>query len=96
MTTIKLKEITEDNAKISFHVNLDNRGSTGYETLVKLNKSDTGGWTAIISFDDMPNQNTPEDAIERLGLYCRKMSTALKGKNIKHLSINELFNPKYK
>jgi len=96
MASIKLKLIQEDEAYINFHVNLDPRGSTGYESTVSLYNKDGAGWTAEMTFDDMPVQETPGEAIDRMGLYLRQMATAMKGKNIKHLNIDNLFQTVYK
>lgn len=96
MATIKLSLIQEDEVYINFHVNLDKRGSTGYETNVSLYNKDGQGWTAQMSFSDMPPQETPEEAIDRMGLYLREMAKVMKGKNIKHINIGSLFNPVYK
>ena len=95
MASITLKEITPTSAKVKVQVNLDSRGSTGYNTDVRIYKSENG-WAAMIAFDDMPAQESPEAAFQRLGLYCQCMAKALKGKNIKHLNIDGLFKPKHK
>ncbi len=96
MATIKLSLIQEDEVYINFHVNLDKRGSTGYETNVSLYNKDGQGWKAEMSFNDMPAQETPEEAIDRMGLYLREMAKAMKGKNIKHINIGSLFDPVHK
>jgi len=96
MTTIKAKLIQADVARINFHVNLDTRGSTGFETDVTLENKYGNGWTAEMMFCDMPAQETPEEAIDRMGLYLRSMAKAMKGRNIKHLNIDELFKPVHK
>lgn len=49
-----------------------------------------------MSFSDMPPQDTPEEAIDRMGLYLREMAKAMKGRNIKHLKIDSIFNPVHK
>lgn len=36
MSTIRLRLVQEGEAYINFHVNLDKRGSSGYETSVEL------------------------------------------------------------
>lgn len=96
MSTIRLRLVQEGEAYINFHVNLDKRGSSGYETSVELYNKDGKGWTASMSFSDMPPQDTPEDAIDRMGLYLREMAKAMKGRNIKHLKIDSIFNPVHK
>lgn len=96
MSTIKLELAQKDKAYINFHVNLDKRGSTGYETSVSLYNKDGQGWTAEMKFNDMPAQETPGEAIDRMGLYLRQMAKAMKGKNIKHLNIGSLFDSVHK
>lgn len=96
MSTIQLRLVQEDEAYINFHVNLDARGSTGYESTISLYNKDGQGWTAEMKFDDMPPQETPEEAIDRMGLYLREMAKAMKGKDIKHLNIDNLFKPVHK
>ena len=93
MATIKATVLQEDEAYLNFHVNLDKRGSTGLSTSVELYNKDGNGWTAEMKFSDMPPQETPEDAIDRMGLYLREMAKAMKGRNIKHLNIDGLFKP---
>jgi len=96
MATIRLRAINEGEACINFHVNLDKQGRTGYETVVSLSNKDGQGWSAEMKFDEMPPQETPEEAIDRMGLYLREMARAMKGKNIKHLNIGSLFDPAHK
>jgi len=96
MATIKPTVIQEDEVYINFHVNLDDRGRCGFESTVSLYNKDGEGWIAEMSFNDMPPQETPEEAIDRMGLYLRNMAKAMKGKNIKHLNIDKLFNPIHK
>lgn len=100
MSVIRLKEIREDGALINIHVNLDSRGASGYETDIKLyNKAESGfngQWVCDMSFTDMPPQDSPEEAIDRMGLYLRNMAKAMKGKNIKHLHVDTLFKPAHK
>lgn len=88
--------VQEDKSCINFHVNLDKRGSAGYETTVLLHNKDGQGWTAEMKFDEMPTQETPEEAIDRMGLYLREMAKAMKGRNIKHLNIGGLFKVNHK
>lgn len=95
MATIKLISVTEDSARINFHEYIG-VGGTGYETDVVLRNKDGQGWTAEMKFDNMPPQETPEEAIERMGLYLQALRKAVKGKNIKHLNIDGLFKPKHK
>lgn len=96
MATIKLELLQEDEVYINFHVNLDKRGSTGYESRVSLYNKNESGWVAEMSFNDMPPQETPEEAIDRMGLYLREMAKAMKGRNIKHLNIGDAFKPVHK
>ena len=96
MATIKLLSIRKTEACINFHVNLDKRGSVGYESGVALFHKEGEGWTAHMTFNDMPAQETPEQAIDRMGLYLREMAKTMKGKNIKHLNIGTLFNSIHK
>ena len=96
MSKIQLKEVNESRARVNFHVNLDSRASRGYETDVAIKKTDEG-WIAEIHIgSDMPHQETPEEAVDRLCIYLKKLSTAVKGKNIKHLNIDGLFKPVHK
>lgn len=97
MSTIRLKKITNEESVINFHVNLDTRGSRGYETdLVIKHDVDTDRWTAEMFFTDMPPQESVADAVDRLGLYLQHMSKAMRSKNVKHLNIDTLFKPAYK
>ena len=97
MSSIKLRSIKKHehstDFSINFHVDLE-RGS-GYETNVLLS-SKPEGWVAEINFIDMPAQETPEEALDRLGLYLRNMAKAVKGENIKHLNVGTLFDSVYK
>ena len=95
MATVKARLIQKDEVYIDLHVNLDDRGSSGYETTISLYNKDGQGWTADISFDDMPPQESFEAAIERLGLYLKKVAPALKGKNFKHINPEPLFKSKH-
>lgn len=96
MSRIQLRLIQEGEVYINFHVNLDKRGSSGYESTVSLYNKDGEGWIAEMSFSDMPPQETPEEAIDRMGLYLREMAKAMKGKNIKHINIDKIFLPVHK
>ncbi|CAM0006550.1 hypothetical protein VPH234P10_0016 [Vibrio phage 234P10] len=99
MGTIKLKKIEKDEAVINFHVNLDARGSSGYETDITLRNTGRHGfseWTCEMSFTNMPPQCSPEEAVDRMGLYLRNMAKAMKGKNIKHLNVDTLFDAVHK
>lgn len=96
MATIKLRLLHEGEAYINFHVPLDGARGGGYETSVELLNKDGNGWTASMSFDDMPPQTTPEEAIDRMGLYLRSMAKAMKGKNIKSFNIDKIFLPIHK
>lgn len=96
MSTITLRLVQKGEAYINFHVCLDGIRGSGYETSVDLYNKDGKGWTASMCFDDMPPQSSPEDAIDRMGLYLRSMAKAMKGRNIKHLNIDDLFNPVHK
>ena len=95
MSSVRLVAIQEDGARVNFHVNLDSRGSSGYETDVDIYEKEEG-WVAEIKIEDMPPQSSPEEAADRLSLYLEKLSKAIKGKNIKHLNIDSLFKPVYK
>lgn len=95
MARILLRKIEPTNAEINFHVPLDVRGASGYETNVRLIKKGDG-WVAEMQFNDMPPQSTPEEAIDRLGLYLKSMSKSVKGRNIKHLNVDGLFKPVHK
>lgn len=95
MATIRARVIQEDEVYINVHVNLDARGSSGYETNVSLYNKDGNGWTAEINFGDMPPQESFEAAIDRLGLYLRKMAPALKGKNFKQVNPEPIFKTKH-
>ena len=94
MSTVKARLIQEDEVYINVHVNLDTRGSSGYETNVELYNKDGKGWIAQINFSDMPPQESFEKAVDRLGLYLKKMAPAIKGKNFKHLNPEPLFQIK--
>lgn len=93
MSSIKLNSITEEKAEINFHTTIDQKRGTGYETNLTLRNLDGNGWVAVMNFTDMPKQETPEEAIDRMGLYLRNMAKVMKGKNIKHLNIDKLFRP---
>ncbi|PSV00717.1 hypothetical protein [Photobacterium kishitanii] len=53
-----------------------------------------GQWLAEISIDQIPLQDTPEAACERLSLWLQALSKGVKGKNIKHLRLGGLFKEK--
>ena len=93
MARVQATLIQEDEAYINFHVDLDTKKSTGYESNVELYNKDDKGWIAVMKFEGMAPQGTPEDAIDMMGLYLEAMSKAMKGENIKHLNIGELFKP---
>lgn len=95
MATVKARLIQKDEVYINLHVNLDDRGSSGYETTISLYNKDGRGWTADIAFDDMPPQESFEAAIERLGLYLKRVAPTLKGKNFKHINPEPLFKSKH-
>lgn len=95
MATIKLISVSEDEAKINFHEYLE-KSHTVYETDVILKKNDHGEWTAEMKFDNMPPQETPEEAIDRMRLYLQALSKAVKGRNIKHLNLDSLFMATHK
>ena len=96
MSRIKLELIQEDEVCIDINVNLSKDGRTGYSSRLNLYNKDGAGWAAHMNFDGMPPQATPEEAVERLGLYLISMSKAMKGKNIKHLGIGTLFDAFHK
>ena len=97
MASVKLKSISSEGAAINFHVNINNKDVSGYETDVMVTKNnDKEGWTASIRFAGMPVQETPEDALDRLGLYLISMAKYIKGKNIKHLNVGTLFDTTHK
>ncbi len=91
MGKVTLKSICERKAVINFWEMMANR--SGYESNVVLEKDDDGGWTASIVINDMPPQATPEEAIEKLGMYLKSMQSVVKGKNIKKLNIEGIFKP---
>ena len=93
MSTITLKVAKQGNFTIEFHGKLDKRGSRGYSTEAVFKESDGDGeWTASMNVCDMTPQQTPEDAGDRLSAYLLAMSKAVKGRNIKHLKMNTMFN----
>ena len=97
MGTIKLREISKGKARINFHVNISYSG--GYESDVKITNIAEDGcipeWVAEMTFDGMPPQDTPEEAIDRMGLYLREMAKAMKAKNVKPFKLDSLFKPVY-
>ena len=95
MSRVEARVIQEDEVYANIHVNLDPRGSSGYETNIELYNKDGMGWVAHMNFNDMPPQESFEDAIDKLGLYLRKMSTAVKSKNMKHLNPEPIFKAKH-
>lgn len=95
MARVKATLIQEDEVYVNLHVNLDDRGSSGYETNISLYNKDGKGWVATVQIDDMPPQESFEAAIERLGLYLKKIAPTLKGKNFKHVNPEPLFKPKH-
>lgn len=94
MSSVKLVSLEVGKADIALQVNLDKRGSTGYGHRVTIRKCEQG-WVADSKFDDMVPQESPEAALERLGLYYINLAKACKGKNIKHLNIDSAFKPKH-
>lgn len=95
MAAIKLRLIQEDEVYINFMGDINKGGVSGYETDVQLFNKDGQGWVAEVKFSDMPPQETPEDAIDRLGLYLEAMAKVIKGENISHLNIGALFETVY-
>lgn len=96
MARIKATVMQDDEVYANVHVNLDQRGSTGYETNISLYNKGGQGWTAEISFGgDMPPQESFEDAIDRLGLYLKRFAPVVKSKNFKHLNPEPIFRPKH-
>lgn len=96
MSTVKLKEATKNKTTVNFHNNLDKSGETGYESDVTFSQNDADGWVAEIVIDGMPDQYSPEDAADKLSSYLLAMSKAVKGRNIKHLNIGNMFTPVHK
>jgi len=96
VSTFKARVIQEDEVYISVKVNLDGRGSTGYTGDLELYNKDGQGWVAHMNLNDMPPQASFEEAVDRLGLYMKKLSVALKGKNVKSLNPEPLFKHIYK
>ena len=82
------KDIT---AVINVKVPLNNQTSLDQDMTVK--RVD-GKWIATIEFDSFPNQETPEAAVDKLGQWLSALSKGVKGKNIKHLKLGEIFKPK--
>lgn len=99
-TTIRLRDIDDRGCAINFTVMIESEGARTYETDVKLyNQAEKGfkpEWVAEMTFSDMPGQESPEDAIDRMGLYLRCMAKAMKGKHIKPLHVDTIFKPIYK
>lgn len=52
-------------------------------------------WVAEIAMDEFPGQESPEDACNKLSEWLLALSRGVKGKNIKHLNIEKMFNRKY-
>ena len=93
MSTVTLKIAEQGNFTINFHGNLDKRGSRGYQTDAVFKEDDeTGNWTASMDICDMTPQESPEEAGDRLSQYLLAMSKAVKGRNIKHLKMNTMFD----
>lgn len=95
MKRVRLKSINEGKAVINFQSDFerDGRGG-GYETDVTLIKSYKGTWTATMEFGDMPPQESPQAAIDKMGKYLTALSKAMKGKHISHLNVDTLFTSK--
>lgn len=90
MSSIKLVKAQEDEFQINFHNMLD-RG-TGYESTVTFKRNENyGTWTAEMTIGEMPAQDSPEDAADRMSQYLLALSKAVKGRNIKHLDISRMF-----
>ena len=92
MKRIKLISLNEREAKVNFHVDLDSRGARGYETDALFAQDEYGNWTASMGISGMPDQKSPADCADKLSKYLLELSRAVKAKNIKHLSIDSLFN----
>ena len=91
MSSIKLVKAKECEFTIDFHGNLDKRGSRGYHTEAVFKENESGKWVAEMTIGDMTEQDTPEDAGDRLSAYLLAMSKAVKGKNIKHINMAGMF-----
>ena len=92
MKRIKLMSLSEQGAKVNFHVDLDAFGARGYETDVIFVQDEYGNWTASMGIGGMPDQKSPADCADKLSKYLLELSRAVKAKNIKHLNIDSLFN----
>lgn len=53
-----------------------------------------GKWVATVALDEFPEQDTAEQAVDKLGSWLLALSKGVKGRNIKHLKLNDIFKPK--
>lgn len=96
MSGSKVQLVSADTSgefKVNFWHELPQRGC-GYESTVDI-ELDDDGWRASISIGDMPAQDSPEDAADKLSDYLLAMSKAVKGRKIKCLNLDGMFRPKY-
>jgi len=97
MSSIRLISAIKGKFKVSAHNMLKGVRSTGYDCVVTFTESDNGGWISSMSIgQDMPVQSTPEEAADRLSLYLLALSKAVKGKNIKHINMDKMFETVHK
>ena len=93
---IELKKAEKSQFTINFNARFGKDNSGGYETDVNFIGDDCGGWIAEVMIGDMTSQGSPEEAADRLSLYLLALSRAVKGKNIKHLNLMNMFSPVHK
>tara|TARA_R110000772_G_C13230875_1_gene432745 strand:- start:850 stop:1137 length:288 start_codon:yes stop_codon:yes gene_type:complete len=93
---IELKKAEKSQFTINFNARFGKDYSGGYETDVNFIGDDCGGWIAEVMIGDMASQGSPEQAADRLSLYLLALSRAVKGKNIKHLNLMNMFSSVHK
>ena len=81
----------EIKAVVNVKVPLNN--STSLDQDMTIQRVD-GRWVATIEFDSFPEQETPEDAVDKLGQWLLALSKGVKGRNIKYLKLSEMFKAK--
>lgn len=79
-------------AVINIAVPIDN--STTLDQDMTIERVD-GKWVASIALDEFPAQDTAELAADKLGKWLFALSKGVKGKNIKHLKLGDIFKAKY-
>lgn len=97
---IKLNKCNEDcfeftvSADISKEIG-ERLNSTSYDTKLVIVKDEFDGWQAHIKLgDDMPFQDSPDEAIERLRAYLKSFSKIINKRNFKHINMENMFQPK--